>query len=258
MTHKAETGFTARALQLTTGLSVDNSEAFGALSSASIRAEDLRAGRYDAATVRVWLVNWADPSAREEIFRGHLGDVTWKGAEFKAELRSLSDRLNQPIGEVYTRACSAALGDARCRFDLTQPGYTDERDVEKVAANGRTLIFATAGAFADRWFEGGQLEVLDGPSAGLSAPIRTDRVAGGGRQLDLWYSLQSALLPGNRVKLVAGCDKRPDTCRGKFGNFLNFRGFPHLPGDDWVTSYPRPGKPMTGAALLLPKPDILP
>jgi hypothetical protein len=38
---RADTGLTARALQQTTGLSVDNTEAFGALSAAAITEADL-------------------------------------------------------------------------------------------------------------------------------------------------------------------------------------------------------------------------
>jgi uncharacterized phage protein (TIGR02218 family) len=41
---RADTGMTARALQQTTGMSVDNSEAAGALSDAAIREEDILAG----------------------------------------------------------------------------------------------------------------------------------------------------------------------------------------------------------------------
>ena len=39
---------------------------------------------------------------------------------------------------------------------------------------------------------------------------------------------------------VAGrvCDKRWETCVGTFGNGANFRGFPDVPGDDFLTAYP--------------------
>ncbi len=40
------------------------------------------------------------------------------------------------------------------------------------------------------------------------------------------------------MRLEPGCDKRAETCREKFDNFLNFRGFPHIPGEDWLISYP--------------------
>jgi uncharacterized phage protein (TIGR02218 family) len=36
------------------------------------------------------------------------------------------------------------------------------------------------------------------------------------------------------VRLTVGCDKRGETCRAKFLNYLNFRGFPHLPSEDWL------------------------
>ena len=53
----ADAGLSALALQQTTGLSVDNTEALGALNSAAIREEDIEAGRYDGAEIRAWLVN---------------------------------------------------------------------------------------------------------------------------------------------------------------------------------------------------------
>jgi len=37
--------------------------------------------------------------------------------------------------------------------------------------------------------------------------------------------------------VTAGCDKRAETCSGKFGNIANFRGFPHIPGQDAVIRY---------------------
>ncbi|MGE3292612.1 MAG: phage BR0599 family protein, partial [Geminicoccaceae bacterium] len=35
----------------------------------------------------------------------------------------------------------------------------------------------------------------------------------------------------------AGCDKRMETCGAKFANTANFRGFPHIPGQDAVLRY---------------------
>ena len=34
------------------------------------------------------------------------------------------------------------------------------------------------------------------------------------------------------------CDKRWETCVGTFGNGVNFRGFPDVPGDDFLTAWP--------------------
>jgi uncharacterized phage protein (TIGR02218 family) len=46
---------------------------------------------------------------------------------------------------------------------------------------------------------------------------------------------------GDAVVLRAGCDKQFSTCRAKFANAQNFRGFPHMPGNDFVLSYAREG-----------------
>ena len=76
--------------------------------------------------------------------------------------------------------------------------------------------------------------------------VKSDRLTGTARRVELWQSIIAPLAEGDTVRIIAGCDKSPTTCRTKFGNFLNFRGFPHIPGDDWLTSYPRPDQVNTG------------
>ena len=44
--------------------------------------------------------------------------------------------------------------------------------------------------------------------------------------------------PGCRIELREGCDKRFATCVSRFNNAANFRGEPHLPGNDLLTRYP--------------------
>lgn len=242
---RADTGITARVLQQTTGLSVDNTEAFGALSAASISEADLLAGRYDGAEVRAYLVNWQHPDDFIEQFRGYLGEITRSGGAFKAELRGLSERLNRPHGMAYTPLCSAVLGDSRCRFDLDQPGFTVTATVESVH-DGIGFVLSGVTAFDDHWFEGGRFEVRSGAASGLVGVVKNDRQDSTGRRIDLWQSISAEVISGDMVTLRAGCDKRPATCRLKFSNFLNFRGFPHIPGEDWLASYPVPDRPAGG------------
>lgn len=236
--YRADTGFGASALHQATGLSVDNSEVAGALSSAAISEGDLVAGRYDGAEVRIWLAHWPDPVQRHEIFRGTLGEVARQGSAFRAELRGLGEALNLAQGDVYARSCQAVLGDARCRFDLTTPGYGVEVAVDGQDPAQNLIRCAGLAGYSERWFEQGRLEVLDGAAAGLSVMIRSDRITAAGRDLVLWQSLRTPVAVGDLVRLVAGCDRRAESCRLKFGNFLNFRGFPHLPGEDWLTAWP--------------------
>ena len=249
VTCRADSGMTARALQQTTGLSVDNSEAVGALSDAAITEGDLIAGRFDGAEVRSFLVNWAAPEERVELFRGSLGEVTRGGGAFSAELRGLSEALNQPQGFAYQPACSAVLGDSRCRFDLGAAGFRTEIAVDQVEER-QSFAFASFPIFEDRWFQDGTLAVLTGEAQGLTAMVKNDRRNGNGRLIELWQSLGAEVVAGDLVRISAGCDKTAATCRVKFGNFLNYRGFPHIPGEDWLASYPVSDRPNQGGSLV--------
>lgn len=234
---KASSGMTASALLQTTGLSIDNAEAVGMLSDASVTEEDILAGRFDGARVEVWLVNWTDVGARVMLFRGSFGQITRGAGAFHAELRGLTEALNAPQGYVYQSTCGAVLGDARCRFDLSQPGFRAEVPVEGISA-GRVFSFSGMTGFDDRWFERGRFTVLSGAAAGLIAVVKNDRLSDAGRVVELWEGFVPDVLPGDMVRIEAGCDKAAQTCRLKFNNLVNFRGFPDVPGEDFLTSYP--------------------
>jgi uncharacterized phage protein (TIGR02218 family) len=233
----ASTGMTARAVEQTTGLSVDNSEALGVLSDVAIREEDVRAGLFDGAKLRAWFVNWRNVEERRLVFRGRLGELERQGLQFRAELRGLSDLLNQPQGRVYQRPCTAVLGDGSCGFDTSLAGFSVEADVMSVEG-GVELHLPEQSGLAEGWFQRGRLQVLTGAAAGTVGTIKSDRDVAGSRVIELWEVLSAGFAPGDRVRVEAGCDKRAETCRGKFSNFQNFRGFPHIPGEDWLVSYP--------------------
>lgn len=247
--YKANSGLTARALQQTTGLSVDNTEAIGALSDFAVTEADILAGRFDGAALTGWEVNWANPEDRVLTFRGTIGEITRAAGAFQAELRGLTEVLNQPQGRAFQRSCPAILGDGKCGFDLSQPGFSIELPVEAIAGN-RVLSFAGLADFDDRWFEKGRLVVLSGAGKGVIGIIKNDRIGADRRKVELWQDIGPKLEPGDMVRLEAGCDKRGETCRLKFDNFLNFRGFPDIPGEDWLTSYPVSSQVNTGGSLV--------
>ena len=249
LTFRADTGMSAAALQQGTGLSVDNSEAIGALSDASVTETDIAAGRFDGAAVTAWLVNWADVTARKVLFRGSLGEITRSGGGFSAELRGLTEMLNRPVGRVFQKPCSAVLGDQACRVDLDAPGMVTEATVLEVSDVGRVTL-AMSDTFEAGWFQRGRLDVLDGDGAGLWAVLKRDVLFDDGtRAVDLWEPLRVPLLAGNRVRLVVGCDKRFETCRAKFDNLLNYQGFPDIPQEEWVMVHPTMTRNRNGGSL---------
>jgi len=245
--YRASSGMDATALQSATGLSVDNAQAVGALTSAAISEEDIRAGKYDGAEIRQWLVDWERPELRVLMFRGSLGEIRRSDGAFEVELRGLAEALNAPVGRSVLRTCDRALGDARCGFDAGQPGFSGEGVVESGA--GASLVASELGGFAAGWFTHGTLTWLSGGNASERAAVKLDRPGqGGSRALTLWQEPGRKIVAGERFRVVAGCDKRAETCRAKFDNLINFRGFPHIPGDDWVTAYPKDGATHDGGS----------
>jgi uncharacterized phage protein (TIGR02218 family) len=238
VTFCAGTGLSASAISQTTGLAVDNTEAVGALTAAAICESDIVAGRLDGAAVEAWLVQWSAPENRVLQFRGTIGEVTRAGGAFTAELRGLSEALNVPRGRVYQKHCAAELGDAACGVNLSLPAYTVEAPILYLE-DQRVFEFDTVTDYAPRWFERGVLTVLDGAGAGLSGAIKRDRPQQTGlRRVELWDRLRGEIAPGDRVRLTAGCDKTFGTCRSKFGNVVNYCGFPDIPGEDWLMAHP--------------------
>ncbi len=249
VTFLPDSGMAAVAIQSGTGLSVDNTEAIGALSDAALTEADIQAGRFDGAEVTSYLVNWSDVAQRTVLFRGTIGEVRRGAGAFQAELRGLAEALNQPLGRVYQGPCSAVLGDAACGFDPDQPGFHVEVAVGTVESQS-AFGFTGMTAFADRWFEKGRLRVLTGEAAGLVALIKNDRESGAARRVEIWERPGAEIRSGDMVRLEAGCDKRAETCRAKFNNFINFRGFPHIPGEDWMMAFPALGGSNSGGSLL--------
>lgn len=242
VTCRAGTGFAASEARSALGLAIGGLDVSGALSDTSLNEADLAAGRYDAAAVEQWLVDWSAPELKVLLARGVLGEVRRDGAAFTAEVRSLAYQLAQETGRLYTASCTADLGDARCMVDLDDPAF---RGVGGVSAVASVSSFRATGldAFADGWFTGGRLTFTAGANAGQSVEIKTHRLIGGVVTLDLWQAMPEAIASGDGFVVTAGCDKRFTTCAAKFANAVNFRGFPHIPGNDFIVRYPLRGEP---------------
>jgi uncharacterized phage protein (TIGR02218 family) len=238
--HKAATGFSSTEISQSLGLAVDDLEAAGALSSAAITEADLAAGRYDDAAVSIHLVNWADTDQRVLLAAGALGEVRRGRDAFTAEIRSLAHRLQQRTGRTYQYYCDADLGDARCAIALGDPAWTGTGDV--ISSPGpRRFLVTGLGGFADGWFAGGKLVFTSGAGDGLAFDLR-GHTTEGGVALEFWAEPTVTIAPGDTFTVTAGCDKSFATCKAKFANVSNFRGFPHIPGNDVLQSYPNRGE----------------
>lgn len=230
VTYQAATGFSASAIRTTAALNVDNLDVEGKLDAAGITEADLLAGRWDFAEIHVFEVNYADLTMGiRKLRRGYLGEVKRGRAGFVVELRGLTQKLAQQFGRVYTATCNADLGDARCAVALAPLTVTGALTA---AASGRQFTDSARGEAAG-WFKGGKLSWTGGANAGLSMEVKD--FAGGG-VFTLQQPMPFTVAVGDAYSVTPGCDKTIATCHAKFGNTLNFRGFPHVPGTDRMIS----------------------
>lgn len=233
VTCRAGTGFGASEATSRFDLSIDGAEISGALAADSLTEADLAAGRFDAAQVDTWLVDWSDVGLRVLLSRATLGEVKREGEAFSAELRGLADKLSQESGRLYTPRCTADLGDARCKIALAAAGLNGAGVVSRLLGVSAIAVEGL-GDFAEGLFTAGCLTWTSGANSSLSIEIKEHRVVSGEVQLTLWQATSEPIVAGDAFTATAGCDKRFATCRDRFANSINFRGFPHIPGNDFV------------------------
>lgn len=228
VTYAADTGLSASAAQARTGASVDNLEVVGFLDSAAIDEADLLSGLWDGAEVELSLINWADTSQGAIIVQtGRIANVSLRGQQFTAELMSLSQTLNRTVGRLMARRCNASLGDARCGVTLAT--YTVSGTATAASTDAQTFSASDLPASL-----GGLLTWTSGANAGRAMEVKQ---ASGG-VITLALPMPDAIGSGDAYSVSAGCDKNLSTCRDTFGNVVNFRGYPHIPGPDATLSYP--------------------
>jgi len=231
------------------GPQVDTSEVVGILTSDAITEDDIVLGRYDGAKVETFRVNWRDVSVRDLVRVSTIGEITRADGRFTAELRSGQQALNVPKGRLYQSLCDAALGDARCGIDLADPRYTAAAAVAAIRDRYRLAIDG-AGAFDEGWFGFGTAAWSTGRRAGVKDQIISHARVGGIDIFGFAAPVGDWVVVGDSLTASAGCDRRFKTCGEKFGNTVNFRGFPHIPGNDFVLSYPTAGAVLNGQPLV--------
>lgn len=194
------------------------------------------------------------PASDPERFRGPQFAAAWcdetaKDGVFRAELRSPQQALNITRGRVFQGLCDASVGDARCGVDIDNAAYRGEAIVVGLIDDFQLRVSGLAG-FEENWFALGVAQWTDGQRHGLRDPILTHRrdadgdILGFSSRVGEWSTLGDALI------VTVGCDRRFTTCREKFANTVNFRGFPHIPGSDYVLRHPRSGYAMDGRPVV--------
>ena len=243
-----ESGFAASEVRSGSDLSVDAQDAEGVLTSDRITETDIIDGRWDAAQVELWRVNWADISQRVLLRRGAVGQIRRGRMAFVAEVRSLAHVLGQTVGRTFQASCDAALGDGRCGVNIENATNKGSGVVTDLLRDRAFMASGLAG-FAAGWFMYGTLTWTSGANTGRLIEVLAHDLAGSIVILTLLEAPVRAVAQGDSFIARAGCDKRMATCGTKFANVANFRGFPNIPGQDSVLRYASRDGSNTGGVL---------
>jgi len=235
VTYRAATGLSAADIEARLGRESASSEISGALNFEGLTETDLANGIWNGARVTLYRVDWRDVSLRVTVWSGELGEIRHDGFAFRAELNGLSKRLERSIGRIYSRHCDASLGDARCSLDISGPEFVGVGSVVTIAPTG--LIVDGLDSYPEGWFSAGQIDWTSGELSGARQTVLAHRLSNGQVILRVESSAITPA-PGDTFSIVAGCDKRHATCREKFANIANFRGFATLPGNDVLIASP--------------------
>jgi uncharacterized phage protein (TIGR02218 family) len=253
VTYQPMDGLDRTADAASSDLSPDNLEVNAFLDSSAITEKDLRGKLYDAATIEIRLVNYADLTMGEIKLRsGTIGKVTMKNGLATAEVRGLTQQLSYIVGQVFGPTCRAELGDGRCKVPM--PAYVQNGYVAAVISAteitpGSGLLqvgSATPTAPAPvGWFNDGVLTFTSGVNNGLSVQIKS------WDGTNLTFTLPMFAQPeagsystGDTFTILPGCNHSADgatgDCFNKFNNIINFRGENNIPGQDQIMTYEIP------------------
>lgn len=228
VTYQAAPGMAPSAIERSAGMDPDSVQLTGALTTDLLTGDDLTAGRWDGARLTLWAVDWTNPANDPvQLSRGQLGAVEMSQGQFSVELDGPGRLFDAAVTEAVTPHCRASLGDERCRVDLAGRVVI----AQVVALSGSEVTVDRPLAPGD--FAYGSLLWAKGPRAGLRDAILANDALG----LTLAEAPDIEIAGPIQVELSQGCDRRFATCRDRFGNAANFRGEPHLPGNDLLLRY---------------------
>ncbi len=229
-------GFDASARQKQQGLRTRNLETRGVLSSDAITTEDLQAGKYQDAMLEEFLVDFKYPWAgliQQAVW--WTTDITFTEEGWSAQLEGLGSFLQRPIGRLINRTCDADLGDANCGVNLASYTLTAQTVAEVVDQRVEIKTSIPVG-HGNGYYTLGVLTWTSGNNNGFTSEIKDYKETAGRLVLQLRTPYDIAV--SDTFSIYPGCDRTASTCKNKFNNRINFRGFMTVPGTAEAMSVP--------------------
>lgn len=216
-------GYNASTYSTNSSLSVNYADVEGLLGVAGITREQIRAGVFDFAEIELFIYDYEDKVLVKKLATGNWGESKLVDNRYMAEFRSLTQRMQQSVGKLYTPHCTADFGDSKCK--VNKNSLTEIGSITLV--NSRLNIVDTTRTEVDSYWKNGVITFTSGDNVGRKFEIVDSKADG---TITLFLPLSFPAQIGDAYSIAPGCDKTFDTCRNTYSNGLNFRGFPHIPG----------------------------
>lgn len=150
------------------------------------------------------------------LWQGRITGVNFADSEANITCEPVFTSLRRPgLRTMYQGLCPHELYGPACRAQSESYKVV----TQSVAYNGVNMTVA-ASAMATNWAMGGLLTTQGGAKRWILGQT------GGVLKLN---NIIPGHVVGEQVTIYAGCDRLLDTCWNKFGNGLNYGGFPYIP-----------------------------
>lgn len=215
-----------------------NMELVGLISDETITEADLYGGLFDDAYVEVWRASWEDEASIVDIpvrlAAGWCGSLSHGDTSFKMEVLGPGTKLAQhALVQTVTPGCRWVFGDPKtCGVNADSLAVAGQ--VVRTFNRARFIIDASDPGTAPQWANG-LIRWTDGVNAGIACEVKSVDWDTG--EVTLWAPPPYLPDAGDAFTLRPGCDKTPETCKA-YANYLNFGGFPDLPGTDAIAETP--------------------
>lgn len=238
LTYLADPGLSATEFVAALGFAVDNLEISGPLDDTLITRTDILGGVYDDAAYEIFALDYEHLDyGVMKLQRGTTGIADCIDEAWTFELRSLTQKLQQTVGEVTKPTCRARFGDVRCKIDLengTHPtlGIPYKFAARQVLAGVSRLRFTTTisgSAVPAGYFEAGELRWTSGDNAGQKTEVKTHTVDGTTHTITVQDPPRRPISANDEFTVYKGCKKRLEDCFD-VENVLNRRAEDYLPG----------------------------
>lgn len=230
VTYTANTGILPSNIAMSCGLEADNYEVTGPIGGL-VTLNAIVGGRFNRARARLIEVNWKDLSAGAiKLLSGYVSEARVEGGKFILEIRSDVDRFNSTVGRSITDQCDADFADGiRCHATATSIVGT-----VTAVTDAMQFTVSFSGSYANTFFNKGTVEFLTGALAG-TRKVEIESWTSAGVIL-LFAPLVEAPAIGATATIKNGCfdpatgESKSRTACMTFGQILNFRGYPEVPG----------------------------